>query len=168
MRSVGLALLPAALLSGCTGAAEVGPLGGGGGAASLCTPIGGVEPVVFGNELLRNGGAGTVTVDSVRLVEANGLALKDAFLLPVNNKVLLGTRTVPPEAGTWSKRRRAAGATLAAREEANLALLLDRQPSGEFSDIEVRYTAGGERYNLRLASSLKVLSAGPCPAADER
>jgi hypothetical protein len=155
-------------MSGCsTGAADVGPLGGTGGLARLCTPIPGVEPVVFGNETLRNGGESAATIDSVRLVEADGLRVTDSFLLPIQNKVLLGTRTIPPDVGPWSERRAAAGATLEAQEEANLALVMERQPSGSFSDVEVRYTAAGDRYTLRLGYALKVVSTGPCPPSDD-
>src|ERR1700749_2281265 len=71
----------AALLAGC-GAGDPPPLGSGGG-AGVCTPAPQVgTPVLMGEFELRNQGTAPVTVRSVSLPGAHGMAMTEAWLGP--------------------------------------------------------------------------------------
>jgi hypothetical protein len=162
-RALLLVLHPVVAVTGCS-RDVVGPLDTGGGPASLCVPLPEGSAVAFGDEVLRNDATQPVTIDSVRLVDAQGLALSGSFLVPIAGRTLLGTRPHPPSEPVWEQRKPAEGAVLAPGEERNLVLVLDRASlRGQFRDVEVAYTAGGDVYRHRVDHALLVVPEPPCP-----
>lgn len=153
-------LLAVGCLTACAQGAA--PLAGDESLMALCTPVPGTAPVVSADEILRNETDDAVTVDAVRLVGAQGVTLRDAHIVPIEDRTLLGTTPMPPASSVWQERRQAVGATLAPGETWNLALTLDRsaQPS-RFTDVEVDVTAGGDDSTVRLGYALTVTS-GTC------
>lgn len=132
------------------------------GRGEQCTPVGGDLPVVFGDEVVGNVSSRPLRIDAVRLVRAEGLTIRDAFLLSIRDRTLLGTRPLPPAVPVWQDRREAVGARIAPGEEWNLALVLvrDGQPAG-FADVEVAYTVGGDSSVQRLGYSPTVRKGDP-------
>lgn len=154
-----------AVVAACTASCgdAAAPLGDDASLVSLCTTVAGTSPVVAGDEFLRNEGTVPLTVDDVRLVGAAGLVLRDAFLLPVEDRTLLGTSALPPTSPVWQQRREAVGAQLAPGETWNLALALERDGEpARFTDVEVAVTADGDTSTARLGYALTVTSTTPC------
>jgi hypothetical protein len=127
-----------------------------------CTPVEGDGPVVFADDVVGNVSGRPLRIDAIRLVQADGLTIRDAFLLPIRNRTIMGTRPFPPSAPVWQDRREAIGANVAPGEEWNLALTLDRdaQPT-KFTDIEVAYTVGDDASTQRLGFALTIVTADP-------
>lgn len=141
---------------------SVGALGTDAGRVEQCTPVEGDSPVVFGDEFLGNVSSHPVRIDAIRLVRAEGLTIRDAFLLPYRNKTHMGTVPFPPDFPTWPDRREAIGAELAPGEDWNLALTLDRsgQPT-KFTDVEVAYSVGDDSTSQRLGYAVTFVEADP-------
>ena len=132
------------------------------GRVEQCTPLEGDYPVVFGNETVGNVGDRPLRIDAVRLVRAEGLTMRDAFLLPIRDRTIMGTLPFPPAVPVWQDRRKAVGSEVAPGQEWNLALTLvrDGQPAS-FADVEVAYTVGGDLSAQRLGYSLTIPRADP-------
>lgn len=119
--------------------------------------------MVFADETLENVSTDPVTIDEVRLVEPDGLTLRESFLLPIVNRTLMGTGALPPSVPVWAERQQAIGADLAPGETWNLALVLDRgKHPGRFVDVEVAFTADGDSATHRVGWALTIVAAPPC------
>lgn len=158
-----------ALLACGDGDESVGALGRDKTRIEQCTPVQGDSAVVFGDGVLRNEGGRSLRIDAVRLVQPDGLTIRDAFLLPIRNRTILGTGSFPPGSPVWQDRRKATGANVAPGEQWNLALTLERDghPT-KFADVEVAYTVGADSAAHRLGYALTVTDRPDCSGkADE-
>ncbi|MDV7214870.1 hypothetical protein [Streptomyces prunicolor] len=163
-----LALLTAALVTGCSSADQQasggGPLNGpdyaDAGSGEECIPAKKGGSVAFGGDELHNYGSKAVTIDRVTLSKASGLRLVEAVIVS-NSTALIGYGSgwpPDPEARSgpgidWAHRRKAAGATLApqpdnAKVANNLVLHLQvTAASGvHMAGVLVDYHVGSSEY----------------------
>jgi len=126
------------------------------------------EAVVFGGDLVENVGRLSVTLTSVALHEPDGLALREAHLMPLDESTreLVGYRhernmsDLPTE---WERRVPAAGVRIAPGERFNVVAVVDGIGAGLASaeGLTFAYTVGDERFAQTSASAMQVAD-GPC------
>jgi hypothetical protein len=131
-----------ALLSGCQ--ALSGPLRYGfleGGTALICAAAEPGEAVLIGDFLTAPGAE--VRIDAVELVDAQGLELEGAWLLPPDGGVG-AVRLPPPPEVPWGERVDAVGARIAPGEDHALAFLVRRTGAevGTAESVAITYTVG--------------------------
>jgi hypothetical protein len=151
----------AALLAGC-GAGGAPPLGSGSGAGvcMLAPQVG--KPVLMGLFELKNQGTAPVTVRSVSLPDAHGLAMTGAWLVPVNAsgpQLGMGLAYPPVTYALWANRVPAVGAVIRPGQSLQLAfgvLRTTRAADGNSGQPMIVYTAGRAFYTLREQGSLAV------------
>ena len=159
-----LGALPAvvALLAGCSGSDSPPPLGTGGSGGRACTlaPHAGtpVSMVLFD---LNNQGAAPVTVQSVSLPDAHGMAMTEAWLVPLNAsgpQLGVGAPWPPVTDPLWVVRRPAVGSVIRSGQVLQLAfgVLRTTVADGSSDGPMVVYTSGGTTYTLREQVSLAV------------
>jgi len=151
----------AALLAGC-GAGGPPPLGDGGNGGNTCSlaPQAGT-PVLMGLFELKNQGTAPVTVRSVSLPDAHGMAMTEAWLVPVDAsgpQLGVGLAYPPVTYPLWPDRVPAAGAVIRPGQDLQLAFGALRTTSfdGSSDGPMVVYTAGRATYTLREQVSLAV------------
>ena len=153
----------AALLAGC-GAGDPPPLGSGSG-AGVCTPAPQVgKPVLMGVFELKNQGTDPVTVRSVSLPDAHGIAMTEAWLVPVNAggpQLGVGLAYPPVTYPLWPNRVPAVGAVIRPGQDLQLAFGVLRTSAADGSSDQpmIVYTAGRATYTLREQGSLAVARA---------
>jgi hypothetical protein len=150
----------AALLAGC-GAGDAPPLGSGGG-AGVCTPAPHVgTPVLMGELELRNQSTAPVTVRSVSLPDAHGMAMTEAWLVPVSTsgpQLGVGLAWPPVTYPLWRDRVPAVGAVIRPGQDLQLAfgVLRTTAANGRSDQPMIVYTAGRAFYTMRVQGSLAV------------
>lgn len=156
-----LGALPAvaALLAGCSGTGGPPPLGSGGNGGRTCSLAPQVgTPVVMGLFELKNQGADPVTVRSVSLPAAHGMAMTEAWLVPRDGGPNLGVGfPYPPVTSPlWAHRVPASGAVIEPGEDLNLVfgVLRTTTADGSSHGPMIVYTAGRTTYTLRESLSL--------------
>jgi hypothetical protein len=159
-KAVMLALALAA--AACASDPGTGPLGSGGNGGQQCIPAPLRVPRAMGDFTLHNTGTAPVTVNSVTLAGAHGLAQGKPWLLPIiGDQPLVGAALWPPRGRAWARRIPADGAVL--RHGQNLNLVLEvwrtRSPWG-IAQVTISYTASGTTYSLTEGWSVQV--AGNC------
>ncbi|MCL2787371.1 MAG: hypothetical protein FWD59_02590 [Micrococcales bacterium] len=158
---MGLALL---FSSGCaatpstegpldTGVKELGAL-----VIGMCPAGEGFSRAIGIAELVNTDPMMAVVIDSVRLLEADGVALREGFVVLLNEGEggYGGGFEVPPSveehsaaaAGLWERRVPVAGATLPPLSRANLLLGVVDEPRGAHTVMgaEISYHRGESRY----------------------
>jgi hypothetical protein len=164
MHSKGISLLGAlcaasVLLVGCSGAGQA-PLGDGGNTGSACTPARQQgKPVTMGLFDLANHGTAPVTVRSVSLPGAHGMAMTTAFLVPMNNngpQLGFGFAYPPVTYPFWADRVPASGATIQPGQDLTLVFGVTRttDANGHSNGPMIVYTSGRSSYTLREKISL--------------
>jgi hypothetical protein len=156
-----LGVLPAvaALLAGCSGTGGPPPLGSGGNGGRTCALAPQVgTPVRMGLFELVNHGTDPVTVRSVSLPAAHGMAMTEAWLVPRDGGPNLGVGfPYPPVTSPlWAYRVPASGAVIEPGEDLNLVFGLLRTTAGDGSSDGpmIVYAAGRTAYTLREKLSL--------------
>lgn len=156
-----LGALPAvaALLVGCSGAGGPPPLGNGGGEGRTCALAPQVgTPVLMGLFELVNHGTDPVTVRSVSLPAAHGMAMTEAWLVPRDGGPNLGVGfPYPPVTSRlWAHRVPASDAVIEPGEDLNLAfgMLRTTAADGSSDGPMIVYTSGRTTYALRERLSL--------------
>jgi len=151
----------AALLSGCSSAGDAPPLGSGGGAGvcTLAPQVG--KPVDMALFDLKNQGTAPVTVRSVSLPDAHGMAMTEAWLVPVNTsgpQLGVGLAWPPATYPLWRDRVPAVGAVIRPGQSLQLAFGVLRTTAADGSSGQpmIVYTAGRATYTLREQGSLAV------------
>jgi hypothetical protein len=150
----------AALLAGC-GAGSAPPLGNASG-AGVCTPAPQVgKPVLMGEFELRNQGTTPVTVRGVSLPDAHGMAMTEAWLVPVSTsgpQLGVGLSWPPVTYPLWPDRVPAVGAVIRPGQDLQLAfgVLRTTAANGSSDQPMIVYTAGRAIYTLREQGSLAV------------
>jgi hypothetical protein len=166
------ALSVAALLTACSSIGP-GPLGDGGTNAEQCMPSPQGQPVTTGIYHLANAGTSAVTIQSITLPNAHGLAATRMWLLPIyrdpknGNFLDAGAGYPYPPAFTagvraaWAKRRPAVGATIKPHQDLDLVFGLTRttSKSGKSGGPVVAYTADGSSYTVAMKTSLMVAAS---------
>jgi hypothetical protein len=151
----------AALLAGCSSAGGPPPLGDGGSGGRACTPASQVgKPVLMALFDLNNDGTGPVTITRVRLPGAQGMAMTEAWLLPLRSGPQLGVGLPYPPVTSplWPDRVPAPGAVIRPGQDLSLVfgVLRTTAASGNSDGPTITYTAGGTTYTLREHVSLAV------------
>ena len=159
------ALFLAALLAACSSSGP-GPLGQGGTDAEQCMdyPVG--QPVAAGIYDLTNTGDSPVTIQSVTLPDAHGLAVTKTWLVPIYHDpktgnwldVGAGAPFPPTTSPQWVQRRPAIGGVIRPRQDLNLVFGLTRTTAkaGRSPGPVIAYTAGGSSYTVKMKTSLVV------------
>jgi hypothetical protein len=151
----------AALLAGCSGSGAP-PLGDGGNGGRQCTPAPQagkpVDMVLFD---LNNQSTAPVTIRSVSLPNAHGMAMTEAWLVPVNvNGPQLGVGAPWPPATypLWADRLPAVGAVIEPGHDLQLAfgVLRTTAADGNSDGPLIVYTARRSSYALSEGFSLAV------------
>ena len=150
----------AAVLAGC-GAGDPPPLGSGSGAGvcTLAPQVG--KPVLMGLFELKNQGTDPVTVRSVSLPDAHGIAMTEAWLVPVSTsgpQLGVGLAYPPVTYPLWPNRVPAVGAVIRPGQDLQLAFGVLRTSAADGSSDQpmIVYTAGRATYTLREQGSLAV------------
>lgn len=178
LRSVALinCSLLAAIAAGCTAADNVatnhpeapvnqGPLAGGGGdPGRLCLPSRSGTGM-YSLDVVENLGSESVTVDRLRLVQAQNLELLDTYLVPLGEGGgSAGSSAYPPpreelngSALDWTSRTALKDATLVQGDgrfsvAVGVALVDDSAP-GEFRALEIDYHAEDAPHRLRTSTA---------------
>ncbi len=145
----------AALLAGCSAP----PLGTGSG-AGVCTPAPQVgKPVDMGLFDLKNQGTAPVTIRSVSLPDAHGMAMTEAWLVPSNTsgpQLGVGQPYPPVTYPLWADRVPAVGAVIRPGQDVQLVfgVLRTTAADGRSDQPKIVYTAGRAAYTLREQGSL--------------
>ncbi|MGH3209329.1 MAG: hypothetical protein ACRDNO_16365 [Trebonia sp.] len=155
----------AALLAGCAGLGGQPPLGDGGNGGQACAlapQIG--KPVDMAMFDLTNQGTAPVTVRSVSLPDAHGLAMTEAWLVPFNTRgpqLGVGQPFPPVTYPLWADRVPAAGAVIQPGRVLQLVfgVFLTTARDGTSDGPMVVYTAGRTTYTLRERFSLAAAHA---------
>lgn len=157
-------LVPA--LAGCGSGLGPGPMELGGSQGSACAPSSG-ERVVFGDPFRIAGGA-SVVVEQLRLIDANGIALEDAFILPIEGDATIGTSSYPPTIGDWEDRVPVTRATVAPGEWMSFALVLKPTGGGDHTTdgFTVMYRLGGTLFEKSNSTSF-ILAASCSERRDD-
>ncbi|MFF2388673.1 hypothetical protein [Agromyces sp. NPDC058104] len=136
----------AAVVTGCA-ADEGGVIPssfGRNGGAWQCTPLASDERVVIGDVLPAPGT--DITVREVRLVHADGLTMREAYLLDGSGDAI-GSAEYPPTLPEWDVRIPAAGTTAAAGEPLSVAVVVERGDApGRADAIEIVYEVAGVEF----------------------
>ena len=148
----------AALLAGCsTGPSPLRAEG-----AGVCTPAPLVgKPVLMGQWLLDNQGSAPVTVRAVSLPDAHGMAMTEAWLVPVSTsgpQLGVGLAWPPVTYPLWPDRVPAVGAVIRPGQDLQLAfgVLRTTAANGSSDQPMIVYTAGRATYTLREQGALTV------------
>jgi hypothetical protein len=151
----------AALLAGCSWAGGPPPLGNGGGGGA-CTPAPHIgKPVDMALFDLNNQSTAPVTVLSVSLQDAHGMAMTEAWLVPTNThgpQLGVGQPYPPVTYPLWADRVPAAGAVIRPGQDLQLVFGVLRTTAGDGSSggPMIVYAAGRATYTLREHVSLAV------------
>ena len=119
---------------------------------TVCVPAPHNDDVTFGDTLLRQEADERVTISDVSLVNADGMAIRDTYLVQIRpGEALVGFRLASDEAqmpATWNERIPAAGAVLEPGSEWNLVLVIDSPPdvTASADAARVRYRHEGEEF----------------------
>lgn len=176
--SLGALLVTAALLVGCAGAGP-GPLGDGGDPGQQCMPQAQGQPTTVGLYDLDNNGSSPVALKSVRLGSPRGLTMTSAWLTPIYHNgaetVLVGVSWPwPPSLSrgsgsaavrwAWVRRIPAVGAIIKPHQDLNLVFGLTRTiaSNGYSGGPVVTYTANGNAYTVREATTLEITASKSC------
>jgi hypothetical protein len=163
----------ASLLAGCSGLSDPPPLGDGGNGGRACAlaPLG--KPVDMDMYELNNQGTAPVTVRSVSLPNAHGMAMTEAWLVPLNTRgpqLGVGEPFPPVTYPLWADRVPAAGAVIQPGQVLQLAfgVFLTTAADGSSDGPMVVYNAGRAIYTLRerfslAAAHMKCDDAFPSP-----
>ena len=151
----------AAVLAGC-GAGDPPPLGNGGGGGQVCTLAPQVgKPVLMAEWDLDNQGTAPVTVRSVSLPDAHGMAMTQAWLVPLNTdgpQLGVGQPYPPVTYPLWADRVPAVGAVIRPGQDLQLVfgVLRTTAADGRSDQPMIVYTAGRATYTLHEQGSLAV------------
>ena len=159
-----LLLLPAVavLLASCSGTGGSPPLGTGGNGGRACTPAHRIgTPVSMVMIDLDNNGAIPVTVRSVSLPNAHGMAMTEAWLVPLHAhsaQLGVGGPWPPVTDSLWPAREPAVGGVIRSGQVLELAfgVLRTTAADGSSDGPTVVYTAGRTTYTLREGLALAV------------
>ena len=149
----------AALLAGCSGPGGPPPLGSGGNGGRTCALASQVgTPVLVGLFELVNQGTDPVTVQSVSLPAAHGMAMTEAWLVQrdAGPNLGMGFPYPPVTSRLWAHKVPASGAVIEPGEDLNLAfgILRTTAADGSSDGPMIVYTAGRTTYTLREKLSL--------------
>jgi hypothetical protein len=149
----------ASLLAGCSGLSDPPPLGDGGPGGRACAPAPLGKPVGMAMYELNNQGTAPVTVRSVSLPDAHGMAMTEAWLVPLNTRgpqLGVGEPFPPVTYPLWADRVPAAGAVIQPGQVLQLAfgVFLTTAADGSSDGPMVVYNAGRAIYTLRERFSL--------------
>ncbi|GAA1680654.1 hypothetical protein GCM10009745_25840 [Kribbella yunnanensis] len=159
MKRLGVAVVVVGLVAGCSGVGE-GPLGQGDGGVSMCMPLTKGQPdVTFGPDVLRNRGHEEATVTGVSVVDAVGLRVVDALIVPVG----LGDSLVGLKRGWAPRGQPAVGYAVAADGKAHnlvLHLVRDDELAEEtgLRGVRVDYAVGERSYRMVFTTRLTLTS----------
>jgi hypothetical protein len=150
----------AALLAGCSSAGGPPPLGNGGAGGRACTPAPQVgKPVNMALFDLNNQSTAPVTIRSVSLPDAHGMAMTEAWLVPSNTsgpQLGVGFAYPPVTYPLWADRVPASGAAIRPGQHLQLVfgVLRTTAADGSSDGPMIVYTAGPTTYTLREQVSL--------------
>lgn len=167
----GAAMLAVAALAGCS--SSVGPLGGPGTPGQLCSPLRAGQVLSYGLTALRNSGNVPVVINRVGLVDARGLRVLAAYIVPGTSNFGYGTwvgyppaHPLPPGVD-WSARERAKGAVLRpmkkSQQDSLLLVIKSTVYRGRAKAVGIWYSAGGSQYYLQPSTSLVTVDRSSCP-----
>lgn len=170
---LGALLATAALLAACSDPPP--PLGDSGFSGSECVPFARGHPVADGFGMLENTSSSPVTVTSVKLTSAHGLAMTTAWLIPLYKSPrggwdYAGDQVYPlTKWQTWPQRQPIPGAVIKPHQTLNLVFGLTRTAAriGRTDGPVVTYTASGNTYTLREHFGFVITAPGVrCPQSD--
>ncbi|SCY03468.1 hypothetical protein SAMN05216488_0385 [Microbacterium sp. LKL04] len=125
------------------------------------------EPVTFG-DVARASAAGTVVMESIELEGAKGLALREIYLVPIQNQVSLGADAFPPAAEFWDRRITVPGTAISPGEEMTVLFVVEAVGGGDIHRSEgytARYSIDGRPYETTSSAQFRL--APDCGAEDE-
>ncbi|MGH3293142.1 MAG: hypothetical protein ACRDP7_15175, partial [Trebonia sp.] len=152
---LGALIAVAALLAGCSGAGGPPPLGTGGNGGRACAPAPHIgTPVSMVLFDLTNQGTAPVTIRSVSLPNAHGMAMTEAWLVPLHlhsEQLGMGGPWPPVTDSLWPVRVPAVGGVIQPGKILQLAFGVIRTTAADGSSDGpvVVYTAGRTTYTLR-------------------
>lgn len=155
----------ALLLSGCHGWASAGTLTYQGDDGEWCLPSG-LYPVVSFAAPVDIDGEEPIMITDVAPVDAVGLEMTDAYLVPVTSELRAGAAGVPLEgelAEAWDQRAPIDTAQISPGEIVDLVVLVDYLGPGDasFSALTIDYQQAGQSFSTEYPSSL-VIAEGSC------
>lgn len=115
---------------------------------------------VFGDVVFEHRGDDPIVVETVDLVNSDGLVLRESYLVGLasgESVVGIGHQTDMSQLPTtWDERREADGATVYPGEEWNLVVIVEPSTtdSGAADAISVEYSANGETFRKETLTSL--------------
>lgn len=132
----------------------------------LCVPA--IQSIaVEGVHALKNSSSQPLTIDKVRLVEANGLEVKSVSLAPIMGGNLIGLLSEEPTPGSegyeaWTRRTPAQGSSIQPGEQVNLVVVLEAVGSGAHvaQNIAVDYHSGAGRFAYSTSKKVEVVTEG--------
>jgi len=146
-------LSSALFLAGCGGQQRSGSIDFGGDPGQVCTSTAQGEDILLGEVLTPL--TEEITIESVTLVEASGVTIDGAYILPITGDVI-GTSVFPPSANTsWADKEPAEGATLSADVPVNLVLHItrDSKDSASLESITIEYIQRGSSHSDQGSTS---------------
>jgi len=158
----------------CAGVSSDGPLSRPNDLGELCAPVPPDGSLTFGLETLTNSADTDVVVESVRLVEAEGISIIESRIVTISDGQLGGTLVglrsgfPPDELPGWSASILAEGAAILPADSTDdvfnlvVGLRLDSGSSmGTASGLEVAYSVKSSHYTYRTSNSIE-LRHEPC------
>ena len=166
MRSPALGSLLATTLllaSGCDEGvrAQDGPLSFGEGEGSICLErSAGAGEYTFGNEVLSVEAGARVRITRVALEGAEGVDLRESYVVPIAGQTLVGLAPgwPPAEASSWPPLAKAEGSSVASSDgDTNLVLRLELTVAeARFASVSIDYQADGQKYRAQSRYSVEV------------
>ncbi len=151
--------------TGLTGCASEPPVTLGSG-YEVCAPSDG-QMITFGDVARASEGA-AVVMDSVELVDPEGLELRETYLVPIENSTSLGADAYPPDPQFWDRRLDVRGTVVDAGAEMTVMFAVAPVGGGEVHRSEgyvVRYWLDGRL--VAATSDGQFVTAPDCAATED-
>jgi hypothetical protein len=140
----------------------------------LCIPSP-TRIVTVGHRLMENSSDAPATVTDVELVDAEGIDLLGAYLVPVRSEgvSMIGMDdTFPPRdplPATWADRQEAIGGEIAGGETMGVAVgLRARMDLAQVGAIRFSYESRGSQHTVTYWTSIKITDQPSCPKTGGR
>lgn len=125
------------------------------------------EMATFGDVLRTSPGA-SVVMDSVQLVDPEGLELRESYLVPIENRTSLGTDAYPPDPQFWDRRIAVRGSEIGPATDTTVMFAVATVGGGDVhrsTGYTARYWLDGRLYEA--TSTARFVVAPDCSTLDQ-
>ncbi|GAA0579314.1 hypothetical protein HPO96_13515 [Kribbella sandramycini] len=160
MKTLGAIVLAVGCVTACSWGD--GPLQVGDGHMTVCQPQAAKNvDATLGNDVITNTGKEAMVIKKVSTVEAIGLKLADAVIMPIHEQTLVGVAGSwpPKQAAGWGAQQPAVGYSVPPKSEMNLVVHLVRDQAvteASLKALRVEYTIGHRSYQLETNTTLNL------------